>query len=416
MLREEKFFKDNVLGYIQVKDELIWNLIQSKEFQRLRRIHQLGGMYVTFHTAEHSRFAHSLGVYEIARRMINEIEGISFSEEERLLTLCAALLHDLGHGPFSHAFEGVFHFNHEDYTKRIILENTEVNQLLSDYDPTFPDKIASIIDKKYPNKIVIQIISSQFDADRLDYLMRDSVNTGVHYGKTDLQRLFRVMRVVEDKVVVKKSGLREIENYIISRYHMYHQVYFHPTTRSFEIILTNMLGRFKELVSKGFTFKHRYDFIMPLLENNITIDEYLSIDETTVLHYAKLFTTEADELLEEFANRLINRRLFKHSSHSAKLELKLKEAFKKVTPNYEYYVEVDKAKKTGYAKLRVSTEQLIYVQNRDRIVELTKASKLVANFANIKEESTYLFYSKELLQTLDEREQKMIHELIRKNY
>ncbi len=416
MLKEEKFFKDNVLGYIQVKDELIWNLIQCKEFQRLRRIHQLGGMYVTFHTAEHSRFAHSLGVYEIARRMIEEIEGINFSKEEKLLTLCAALLHDLGHGPFSHAFEGVFNFNHEDYTKRILLEDTEVNTLLKEYDETFPGKIASIIDKQYPNNVVIQIISSQFDADRLDYLMRDSFNTGVHYGKTDLQRLFRVMRVVDDRLVIKKSGLREIENYIISRYHMYLQVYYHPTTRSFEIILTKMLDRYRELGLSGYQFISNYDFLQPLLFDEMTIEEYVLLDEPTVIHYAKLFMLEKDELLKEFASRLMNRKLFKHSSYSAKLETKLLEAFMSLTPNYRYFIEVDKTRKTGYAKLKVSPDQLIFVLDRDKIVELTKASKLVSNFANIKEETMYLFYSKELLMQLSEEDRDEIFELIDKNY
>jgi HD superfamily phosphohydrolase len=197
---------------------------------------------------------------------------------------------------------------------------------------------------------------------------------------------------------------------------MYLQVYYHPTTRSFEIILTKMLDRYKELADNGYQFINNYDFLQPLLFEELAISDYLALDESTIIHYAKLFTTEKDELLSEFATKLLNRKLFKHSSYSQKLETKVREAFKGLTPNYEYYIEVDKTRKTGYAKLRVSPEQLIFVLDRDKIVELSKASKLVANFANLKEEASYLFYDKELLLKLPKNEQDIIFELIRKNY
>jgi len=415
MLKEEKFFKDNVHGYIQVKDELIWNLIQTKEFQRLRRIHQLGGMYVTFHTAEHSRFAHSLGVYEIARRMIDEVEGIEFSKEERLITLCTALCHDLGHGPFSHAFESVFDYDHEEYTRKIILEDTEINQLLVNYDESYPEKIASLINKTHPNKLMIQIISSQFDADRLDYLVRDSFNTGVLYGRSDLQRLFRVMRIKDDKLVIKKSGLREIENYIVSRYHMYWQVYFHPTTRSFEIILSKMLHRFKELSLNKYQFKSNYDFLLPLLEKEMSVGAFQALDETTILHYAKLFMREEDLILKDMADRLLNRRLFKHVPYTKELERILNKEFTSIDSDYHYYIDVDSAKKTSYTKIHVDSDQLIYVLDKDKIVELTKASKLVANFSKINEQSKYLFFSKELLEKLPEDKREKIYEAFNKD-
>ncbi len=130
-LLEVKVFKDPVHRYVRVKDQVIWDLIATPEFQRLRRIKQLGTTYLTFHGAEHSRFNHSLGVYEIVRRIIQKIKNRpAWNKEERLVTLCAALLHDIGHGPFSHSFEKVFGLDHEDFTKRIILEDTEVNRVL----------------------------------------------------------------------------------------------------------------------------------------------------------------------------------------------------------------------------------------------------------------------------------------------
>lgn len=148
-LVEEKVFKDPVHRYIHVRDQVIWDLIATKEFQRLRRIRQLGTTYLVFHGAEHSRFNHSLGVYEIVRRITDDVfRGRSeWDEQERLLILCAALLHDLGHGPFSHAFETVFHTDHEYFTRQILLGNTEVNGVLRKVSEDFPDMVAQVIEK-----------------------------------------------------------------------------------------------------------------------------------------------------------------------------------------------------------------------------------------------------------------------------
>ncbi|MEG0380428.1 MAG: HD domain-containing protein, partial [Kurthia sp.] len=164
-LAEEKVFKDPVHRYIHVQDQLIWDLIATKEFQRLRRIKQLGTTYLVFHGAEHSRFSHSLGVYEIVRRMVDDVfvNRPEWDKSERLVALCAGLLHDLGHGPFSHAFEHVFDLDHEQFTRRIILGNTEVNEVLSRVSDQFPQKVSEVIAKTYPNKQVVSLISSQID-------------------------------------------------------------------------------------------------------------------------------------------------------------------------------------------------------------------------------------------------------------
>ncbi len=246
-LSEEKVFKDPVHRYVHVRDRVIWDLIGTKEFQRLRRIKQLGTTYLTFHGAEHSRFNHSLGVYEIIRRIVDDVfEGRpDWDHDERLLSLCAALLHDLGHGPFSHSFEKVFGLDHEHFTQAIILGDTEVNPSFTKGRPDFPKKVAEVIAKTYKNKLVVSLISSQIDADRMDYLQRDAYFTGVSYGHFDMERILRVMRPREDQVVIKKSGMHAVEDYIMSRYQMYWQVYFHPVTRSAEVILTKILHRAK---------------------------------------------------------------------------------------------------------------------------------------------------------------------------
>jgi HD superfamily phosphohydrolase len=159
-LTDEKVFKDPIHSFVRVTDMLIWQLIETPEFQRLRRVKQLGGTHIVYPTAEHSRFSHSLGVYFIARRMIDVLnkQGIKFTETERMLILCAALLHDLGHGPFSHSFESVLGIDHEDFTRRILLENTQINKLLERYAPGFSQKVSDVIEKTYPNQLIVWII------------------------------------------------------------------------------------------------------------------------------------------------------------------------------------------------------------------------------------------------------------------
>src|SRR5690606_36427469 len=171
-LREEKVFKDPVHKYVHVNSPVIWALINTREFQRLRRIRQLGTSFYTFHGAEHSRFSHSLGVYEITRKIISQFERNRYPDwprEERMLCLCAALLHDVGHGPFSHSIEPIFHVDHEEWSCEIILGDTEINRVLRKAGDHFPNQVASVIRKTYDRSIVVQLISSQLDADRMDY-------------------------------------------------------------------------------------------------------------------------------------------------------------------------------------------------------------------------------------------------------
>src|SRR5690625_1000377 len=289
-LNEEKVFKDPVHRYVRVKDRVIWDLIATPEFQRLRRIKQLGTTYLTFHGAEHSRFNHSLGVYEIVRRIINKFHDYAhWNKEERLLTLCAALLHDLGHGPFSHSFEKVFDLNHEDFTREIILGETEVNKVLLKVDAQFPQKVADVIHKTSENKLIVSLISSQIDADRMDYLLRDAYYTGVSYGHFDMERILRVMRPMEDQAVIKYSGMHAVEDYIMSRYQMYWQVYFHPVTRSAEVILSKILQRAKYLFeSEDFTFKLKPSHFMSFFTGDVQLEEYLKLDEGIVSYYFQL--------------------------------------------------------------------------------------------------------------------------------
>ena len=299
---KEKVFRDPVHNYIPVEDELIYDLINSKEFQRLRRIKQLGSSSFTFHGAEHSRFSHCLGVYYLARRVTNIFDkkySDIWNSNESLLTMTAALLHDIGHGAYSHTFERLFDTNHETITQQIILSpETEINTILRRVSPDFPDKVASVINHTYSNKQVEQLISSQIDVDRMDYLLRDSYFTGASYGEFDLTRVLRVIRPIENGIAFSRDGMHAVEDYIISRYQMYMQVYFHPASRAMEVLLQNLLKRAKYLYPKEkefFTVTSPH--LIPFFENRVTLEDYLSLDDGVMNTYFQTWMQSADKIL-----------------------------------------------------------------------------------------------------------------------
>lgn len=401
---EEKVFRDPVYGYVHVFDKLIWDLIQTKEVQRLRRIKQLGGTYMVFHTAEHSRFSHSLGVYEMARKIIRALMycGTVLEEEERLLVLSAALLHDLGHGPFSHSFESVFNVRHELFTERIIMEDTEVNQVLESYQKGFATKVRDVINKTYENPLVINIISSQLDADRLDYLLRDAYFTGAPYGEIDVERILRTMRVVNNKIVYKVSGMHAIEDYLMSRYQMYWQVYLHSTGRSFDLVIQNMLRRVRELVLSGCQFRHPIGALADLfLEKDLSVETYLKFDDATISHYASLFVEEEDEILSDFADRFIHRRLLKEMHYVPNDEvnknlIKIGEYMSILGINPTYYLITDHSVKTPYDYYGHKTNCLpdcIELLMRDgSIKEISEVSTIIKGIIAVKPKQEYKIY------------------------
>ena len=401
---EEKVFRDPVYGYVHVFDKLIWDLIQTKEVQRLRRIKQLGGTYMVFHTAEHSRFSHSLGVYEMARKIIRALMycGTVLEEEERLLVLSAALLHDLGHGPFSHSFESVFNVRHELFTERIIMEDTEVNQVLESYQKGFATKVRDVINKTYENPLVINIISSQLDADRLDYLLRDAYFTGAPYGEIDVERILRTMRVVNNKIVYKVSGMHAIEDYLMSRYQMYWQVYLHSTGRSFDLVIQNMLRRVRELVLSGYQFRHPIGALADLfLEKDLSVETYLKFDDATISHYASLFVEEEDEILSDCADRFIHRRLLKEMHYVPNDEvnknlIKIGEYMSILGINPTYYLITDHSVKTPYDYYGHKTNCLpdcIELLMRDgSIKEISEVSTIIKGIIAVKPKQEYKIY------------------------
>jgi HD superfamily phosphohydrolase len=406
-LNEEKVFKDPVHRYIHVQDRVIWDLVGTKEFQRLRRVKQLGTTYLTFHGAEHSRFNHSLGVYEIVRRIVDNVfDGRpEWNQEERLLSLCAALLHDLGHGPFSHSFEKVFDLDHENFTRAIILGDTEVNQVLSRISADFPKKVAEVIAKTYGNKLVVSLISSQIDADRMDYLQRDAYFTGVSYGHFDMERILRVMRPKEDQVVFKHSGMHAVEDYIMSRYQMYWQIYFHPVTRSAEVILTKILHRAKHLHEQGYSFKHMPLHFYSLFKGSVTLEDYLKLDEGIFLYYFQMWEEEEDSILKDLCSRFINRNLFKYVEFDPAKEYKklarLSVLFEKAGIDPEYYLVVDSSSDLPYDFYRPGEEEerlpIHLLRKNGELRELSRESEIVDAISGKRRTDHKLYYPADLI-------------------
>ncbi|MEK3935848.1 HD domain-containing protein [Sporosarcina sp. FSL W7-1349] len=406
-LFEEKVFKDPVHRYIHVRDKVIWDVIGTREFQRLRRIRQLGTTYLVFHGAEHSRFQHSLGVYEIVRRILDDgfVNRSEWRKEERLVTLCAALLHDLGHGPFSHAFEKVFNLDHEQFTQGILLGDTEVNEVLRRVGDDFPQKVADVIGKTYPDKLVVSLISSQIDADRMDYLQRDAYYTGVSYGHFDMERILRVMRPTEEQAVVKYSGMHAVEDYIMSRYQMYWQVYFHPVSRSAEVILMKILHRAKHLHERGYTFKQEPAHFRSFFDRTYELEDYISLDESVLLTYFQSWTKENDPILADLCYRFINRRLFQHVEFDPATEYRkigeLERLFKEAGIDPNYYLIADSSSDLPYDFYRPGEENErlpIYLQMpTGELRELSRSSDIVDAISGKRRTDHKLYFPEDVL-------------------
>lgn len=398
-LSETKVLKDPVHSYIHINYEVVWNCLDSKEFQRLRRIRQLGGDFQVYPTAEHSRFSHSLGVYEIVRRVVTEIKSLSveLSEYDKICVMLAGLLHDVGHGPFSHAFEHVTNHSHEDYTAKIILGKTELNQVLTEVSPRLPEDIVSIIEHNHPNDILNQIISGQLDADRMDYLLRDSYFSATSYGQFDLERILRTMRVRkidENKkaLVVKYTGIHSVEDYIMARYQMYWQVYYHPVARSYEAVFIQLFNRLKDIFKDNKEYFSDMKVLIPFLEKNVVnVEEYFKLDENSLLYCCSLIQDKDDEIAADLARRLQNRRLFEYVDYSEENLAQIKNMLKEQNLDEKYYLRVENVEASVYSPYK--GRKILIEQLDGKIVALEKASTIVESITKgeTKREGT-IFY------------------------
>lgn len=406
-LQEEKVFKDPVHKYIYVQDQTIWDLINTKEFQRLRRIRQLGTCFLTFHGAEHSRFSHSLGVYEVTRKIISQFERNKYEDwprEERLLCLCASLLHDVGHGPFSHSIEKTFGTHHEEWSCRIVLGDTEVNQILRRVSPTFPQQVAGVIAKTYNQEIVVSLVSSQLDADRMDYLLRDAYFTGVNYGTFDLERILRVMRPYQGHIVVKESGMHAVEDYLMSRYQMYWQVYFHPVTRSAEVLLHNIFQRAKHLHEEGFAFRFLLHPLPNLFRQKMTVHDHFLMDEAFMQTVLMQWSFEEDPVLSDLCTRFLQRGLFKYvmlEKIDARQIERLRDQMRSFGIDPDYYLDIDFPSDLSYDVYRPGEQDeklpILLLDSRDTLTEISRKSEIVRSISGIHMGKYHLYYPREQL-------------------
>ncbi len=302
-------------------ERLLIQLIDTPAFQRLRRIRQLGPASLTFHGAETSRFTHSLGVMAIARRAFDRLAHHHSSlQPYRPVVLAAALLHDVGHAPFSHTGEELFGTHHEEWTRRILRESAPIRGLLDDFDPDLLEQIEQVYLKQHPIAALWQLVSSQLDCDRLDYLMRDSYFTGASYGRLDLDRILMAMEydTATQQLVVARKGMTAIEHYLIVRSFMYAQVYNHAKNLAASWGLEQAFQRAREQLGTGNLYADEVVAAWLRVKTNpqtsdrsLSLHEYLAADDGVMLYHLQRWQYHPDPILADLCRRFVNRDLLK---------------------------------------------------------------------------------------------------------
>lgn len=387
---QTKLFNDPVHGFISVPKGILLQLIDHPAVQRLRRIRQLGFGYLVYPAAEHSRFSHALGAMELGQRVLQHLllRDTTISQKELEGTLIAILLHDIGHGPFSHALEHTLirDFDHEMMSLAIM------ERLNQEFDGALTTAI-QIFKNKHSKTFLHQLISSQLDIDRLDYLKRDSFFTGVSEGSVGINRILKTMRVHKGSVVIEKKGIYAVENYILSRRFMYMQVYLHKTVLSADILLRQIVRRVRDLIRKdqppvlpsqsfGY-FLTEYPSASKTLTDEV-IDHYMLLDDHDVLQSVKAWSLEKDPILKDLSQRFLNRNLPRTTFLKRKLKPQEKEDLAEKTfkllkkqglvtqkEDAKYYLSFNQSYSEAY---RYENEGIWILEDNQTAVEFSKAS------------------------------------------
>lgn len=405
---KKKIVNDPVYGFINISYPLAFDIIEHPYFQRLRHIKQLGLTYLVYPGANHTRFQHALGAMYLIELAIDVLRAKRhhISTEEAEATSAAILLHDIGHGPFSHSLEhSLIQVDHEVIGKSIMLDlNRQLDGRL--------EMAMQIFDGIYPKKFLHQLVSSQLDVDRLDYLRRDSFFTGVTEGTVGSDRIIKMLNVVDDNLVVDVKGIYSIENFIIARRLMYWQVYLHKTVVSAEKLLIQLIKRARELSTKGqqplCPSPLSYFLSNTVTKSNLSdtasashiISQFLSIDDADIMVAAKQWQVHPDKVLSTLAKMITSRKLFKvelrNNEFSEQEEEQQRDLFIKTYPELKkyshYFVFTGSVSNKAY---QLSEESISILHNNGNLVDITSASEMI-NAQTLSKEITkyFLCYTK----------------------
>ncbi len=391
---KKKIVNDPVHGFINIQHPIVFDLIEHPYFQRLRNIKQLGLTYLVYPGANHNRFQHALGALHLMNEAIAALrsKGHDISDEEAEAANIAILLHDIGHGPFSHSLEysiakGISH----EAISRCFMQwlNKEMNGRLS--------MAIDVFDDNYPKRFLHQLVSSQLDMDRLDYLRRDSFFSGVTEGTVGVERIIKMLNVVDDQLVVEAKGIYSVEKFLIARRLMYWQVYLHKTVVAAEQILIKMLQRARELAQQGddlfatpslkYFLKNevtKQDFTFnQLLTNPSEALTYFSIlDDNDIMIAAKMWQSHPDIVLSTFSSMLVNRKLLKVELKGLPFDANRIESIRKhvkaehpdYANNIDYFVFSDSVSNNAYSS---NDDSIKILYNNGELVDIADASDIL---------------------------------------
>jgi HD superfamily phosphohydrolase len=372
-----KIFNDPIYGFITIPNAFIYDLIQHPYFQRLRRISQMGMSYLVYPGAHHTRFHHALGCMHIMQKAVQTLQfkGVAISQEEEEALYIAILLHDIGHGPFSHAMEhSIVEGVHHEELSLLFME-----QLNLEFEGKLNLAI-QVFKGEYPRKFMLQLISSQLDMDRMDYLKRDSFYSGVAEGNINSDRLIQMMHVKDDLLVIEEKGIYSVEKFLVARRLMYWQAYLHKTSVVAELILTKILKRAKELSQSEvlLPINSPLQFFMThkiTLDNfdKVTLTNFSYLDDYDIMGAIKSWQFHDDYVLQNLCRMILNRDLLKIQITEDKPDkadlLLLKNKFIQIASISEkesaYFVFKGKLKNQAYSK----SSAPIYILKKDNSIE-----------------------------------------------
>lgn len=368
-----KILNDPIYGFITIPNELIFDLIEHPYFQRLRRISQLGLTYLVYPGAYHTRFHHALGAMHLMDKAVRILrsKGHEISNEEEEGVKIAILLHDIGHGPFSHALENsiIPGIHHEELSLEFMkVLNKEFQGKL--------DLAIAIFQNKYPKKFLYQLISSQLDMDRLDYLRRDSFYTGVTEGQVNTERLISMLNIVDDQIVVDRKGIYSVEKFIVARRLMYWQVYLHKTVLSAEFLIIKILKRAREVFTEDMPMPSALKrFIKGDLPNDyaLLLDYYSELDDHDIISGMKEWQFHPDKVLSILCKNLLKRKLLAVvAAEKPNNEDKIRQLKENVMAEYGISLE-----ETEYFVFNKGITNNAYNPKKDRINLLYKDGSVV---------------------------------------